>query len=291
MSFIRWNGAFVRDMWAGVPVVSKDPTDLSGLRGEDVVPETLNDILTWAYVEKVEGTHKYLVLYEPSDPTATACQVTIRLQGYVFACQLSALGDWDRTETGAARAEQTLTLHAGGQKEPYMAQLQTVNNLFELIRRSVDARSSPGAKDRLLLLQRRVFDKNTSSDAVTLPAMPGESRRADAAKIKHAWTPKRAIEIAVQREDNKIVLANRLLVRRGDFVDVTATFDVFTLVRDRRRELRVYMSMQRIIRLKEQAWVSEPKEIKAGTSAPPAKSVPVKETFAIDDVEGMMDQS
>ena len=65
----------------------------------------------------------------------------------------------------------------------------------------------------------------------------------------------------MQEPNGKIKVCNPMVIRRGDFADVTVVFDITSSPCKAGRELRINLSMDRIILLKAKAHQAGPSQV------------------------------
>ena len=139
--------------------------------------------MDWAFVEETERNafhQKYVVLY--SNPGGAdgfeTHQVSVRLQGFVQFCDLRPLGNWNgyvyiqdkkrnilnstfSAEQTAHKATQSLTLVANGHNDAFQAQVQSLENLRDLVFRTYNVSKGTRKDNGRIEFSRRVFTKGS----------------------------------------------------------------------------------------------------------------------------------
>ncbi|KAJ3485983.1 hypothetical protein NLI96_g4567 [Meripilus lineatus] len=230
MSLILGGDAvLVRDAWAAIVPTFHQSVAHENKSQEDWVPRDLPDLEKWAYIGPYIGsrdaTRRFLLFYTPEAEHRPPRQVVMRLQGYVEAANLATLGNWNGHPTSAPRAVQFLVLGPGKDgAKPHGEQMDTI----ERIRRFIFAylqRSYSSSDDNSLRLQRRVFTKVTEGEHYRrLDAIEDPGGRAN--RIRSRWAVTHKLDIGRRNVDGTLSRLPFFGIKRGDFVDVTVTFDI-----------------------------------------------------------------
>ena len=93
------HGKLIASLFLKLPVVPGSDADLTKMKSEDCMPDTLEALAEWAHLhrERDRGHTRYTLLHTPTVtvPAAVLREVGIRVQGFIHAMSLSATGDWD----------------------------------------------------------------------------------------------------------------------------------------------------------------------------------------------------
>ncbi|TFK86996.1 hypothetical protein K466DRAFT_491687, partial [Polyporus arcularius HHB13444] len=226
-----WPGGLGRSETCGIDLQVRDDWRY--------IPETLDDMCEWAAVgcddvddPTFERDRRYL-LYHPSVvPTeylGVDCRVTVVLQGFLGAFQLSTLGNWKGREKDAARAVQYLVLESGGCTEAFQAQTRALENLKRFICMKVGS----SANDReyggdSIYLERLVFTKvRAVSDRASFIELDDRTDpRRNARKIAHRWGINHVVQTGARRANGENTSIALEALRVGDFVEVSVSADI-----------------------------------------------------------------
>lgn len=63
------------------------------------------------------------------------------------------------------------------------------------------------------------------------------------------WCVEHRPVVGLQRDDGTIVRTNPLVIRRGDFVDVAVTVEIFTMRARKMRKTEIFFSPHEVVRL------------------------------------------
>lgn len=100
LTFTVGDTFLVRELWPeDLPVIERDITDFTA---RDIVPETVEELFTWAYVGQnpnpADASRRHVLLHaNEDDDTQGMSQVAIRLQGFVRKINIRPLGNWNRS--------------------------------------------------------------------------------------------------------------------------------------------------------------------------------------------------
>ncbi|KAI9059285.1 hypothetical protein FKP32DRAFT_1614341 [Trametes sanguinea] len=256
MSFVAVDEArLARDLWPeGIGRPSKDTDDIATLPASRVVPADYKALCQWLCVDSVDATRPATVFVNPDvcSEGDTLHEVTLRLQGVVVDVNLNALGNWTGDVDYAPKAVQSLRLGSGGYAAAFVPQVQALRNIRELVLKLMSKPMVGGEGGGVadILLKRRVFEKVRGGTCGPSVLNRQDDPTGRAAKMSHMWRVTHRITVGVQNDDGHIVRASPLVIRRGDFVDVAVTIQVYTMRAHRQRKTEVQFCPVEVVRLK-----------------------------------------
>lgn len=172
------------------------------------------------------------------------------------------------TRADAHRARQHLTVGGLSCQRAMDAQIQSMNNIRHLVYSSLRYEEERAIFNGRLTFQNVVFTKVSCIRPIFLSysanymvkvnhaapekcvMLESDDPTGKAAQIKDTWIVTRKVKTGQRTDDGRLVPMCGLLIRPGDFVDVTATVDIVTTHSANGRQLRVFLAMQSVIRLK-----------------------------------------
>ncbi|KAJ6549350.1 hypothetical protein B0H10DRAFT_2242907 [Mycena sp. CBHHK59/15] len=149
------------------------PVDTSTMAVNAILPHHYADLDMFMYVGRNPTTREasrnqdIFYCYVPVAATGTLCIVTLRLQGFVEACNLRALGNWGGSSYDAAGAIQFIRICGDG-SPAWAVQLHAIDNIRALIQSSGDAELAPMTDTLELRMSRRVFTKIMESNSTAV---------------------------------------------------------------------------------------------------------------------------
>ncbi|KAI9067884.1 hypothetical protein FKP32DRAFT_1609134 [Trametes sanguinea] len=262
MSIVTVNRAIVPTLWnndlAAVASVGYDQQVRVSWR---FVPETLNEMLDWATVVEDDeegsagGCRLHHLVYADGvapDGDGGSCTVTLVLQGFLGAHAVGVLGNWRGKERDAQMAVQFLVLESGGYDVAFGAQVRALQNVRQLIAMrvggDVDLMNESASS---ISLRRRVFTKVNAVDAdgVGIELTDAMDPQGRARAMRSRWRVDHIIPVRFRRPNGSTIDVVPDALRRGDFVEVTATARIEVQRSRKRRGVFVQFEMHEIVRL------------------------------------------
>lgn len=92
-------GDLVRDLWPKqYPRLAKDAKPQKEYAAHDLVPESLHDLMAWAYVRRIDigdPARRFALVHADTGNLGAECdQVVLRFQGIVLSAELRPFGNW-----------------------------------------------------------------------------------------------------------------------------------------------------------------------------------------------------
>ncbi|KAI9059959.1 hypothetical protein FKP32DRAFT_1578977 [Trametes sanguinea] len=254
--------AIVPALWSGqLGKVVSQGYDQQVRKGWRFIPDSLNDLFDWAEVVDDDhpgsaGTRLYHLVYAQDitpDAVGGRCTVTIVLQGFLGAHALGVLGNWRGKERDAQSASQFLVLESGGCDVAFKAQVEALLNVRRLIamRLGGDVEGFDEAA-KTITLRRHVFTRVKSTDDGTVPRVtltdvtdPYGHARA----MAKMWRVDHTVRVSIRRSNGTVVDVVPDVLKRGDFVEVTASARIEVMRSRKRRGVNVQFEMHEVVRL------------------------------------------
>ncbi|GJF00761.1 hypothetical protein PsYK624_170620 [Phanerochaete sordida] len=255
MALILHNGRFIRDQWPSLPRVEKDPLTLENADPANIVPDTREELLHWAYVQKaadsVPSFLRFDVLHNAIfDDARLAHRVVVRVQGFVAKAEMSTLGTWNGNHKMLPQASQFLVLNGGEHHALFTAQCKAMTEICGLVYSSLHLGDRPEVGGKSLRLSRRVFTKRTAEDDRPNLLLRSDDPKLIASNLPQGWFVANKVVFAYQDEQGKLRPCTHMVFRRGDFVDVAVGVDVYRTNGQGGRQWHVDFTMERVIKLK-----------------------------------------
>ncbi|KAI0087681.1 hypothetical protein BDY19DRAFT_907136 [Irpex rosettiformis] len=269
--------ALVCTLWPrGLPQYVKGSYDLGQLYEQRrVVPRHEDAFRDWCYIatdcEQEDKTRCKFLAYMGVN-TDYAEEVSVRMQGFVQAVHLGVYGTWNGTSSQGKviEAVQAITLGGGCARAVFNVQMEAVTALRRFASEQVGGRYEGKRTPKQIEFTAPVFRKvhPTETEYVLPPADPMNNYVTQATAMRREWAVVNGVRIGVQ-EQNVVRRASAMEIRKGDFVDVTATLSI--------RVKRQYNSKQVYVTFK-------PIQVVRLATAAIVKNVVVEKTLQTEDM-------
>ncbi|KAF7790457.1 hypothetical protein EIP86_001412 [Pleurotus ostreatoroseus] len=278
MSLISANKVLVRDLWpAEIPRARNDNKPYDKLDGKEVAPDTLDDMMAWAWV-KDRGygiRNRWSLMHAVGDPDSLVPlhEVAFRVQGFVVDMDLSVLGDWNRQEHGAAAARQFLVIDGGQHADIFAKQVDTLNLVRQLVARSTKSKDVQEQGRKRIHIYRPVFTKRMPGSEDSGCLSKDDDPSGQARRMRMRWIVSDKLVFGALSAQGQLQAASAGKIKKGDFVDVKIIPEIFSPKGAASRDAKVSFKMTRIVKLQSK------------TAVAPAVAQTVVEKHAVTAVE------
>ncbi|EIM79106.1 uncharacterized protein STEHIDRAFT_116789 [Stereum hirsutum FP-91666 SS1] len=245
---------------------ASEPTDWEQMSKETCVPLGFDDLFDWVKLQELpfspDPSRKWEVVHVPhSDtfdenslspsPQTSLRRMTIRIYGVIGNLNLMDFGNWDRTEAGAAKAMQFLSLRAGPFQLQFSAQQAALADLRKMVFRLLgEHEPNTNYNPDEMFFHRRAFNKIDGFGFQQPLTSALDSDEARLAAMASRWTPTVSPPYGRKLGDGSIKKTNPAVFNRGDFVDVTAAIEIASIGRAAKdRKTNVHFTFTRVVRL------------------------------------------
>ncbi|KAH7904556.1 hypothetical protein BJ138DRAFT_1119305 [Hygrophoropsis aurantiaca] len=222
----------------------------------EIFPTTVEDMVDWAEViidKNAVNTFRNRVLIYKASPTGSISTdvvypVTLRLNGYIDRMDIKRLGNWDGNADNIRFAHQFITLVPGSSRDAWLATVGCLNTTATFISRalSIPLANETPFKNKISL-QRKVFYQHPRIKPIT--ASFADDPKNWLANVPADWTLDDEVVVGRKTDKGKIVHLSHMMLSPGDFVEVSAGFDI-VFTRDpstSRNTIKIYLAFEHIL--------------------------------------------